>query len=155
MLNLCTYGIQAMSGRRGRLDVQVDAAHPDSRTCERLGLTAGRYVSVTVRDSGPGMDADTLTHVFEPFFTTKPVGQGTGLGLAVVHGVMRAHGGAVDVRSTPGEGSCFTLYFPAADDHVAPVDFALSSPSPIGRLSESSCRFDAGEFGGVQPSDGS
>ena len=131
VLNLCTNAIQAMSGRRGRVDVQVHAAHPDSRTCERLGLTAGRYVSVTVRDSGPGMDADTLTHVFEPFFTTKPVGQGTGLGLAVVHGVMRAHGGAVDVRSTPGEGSCFTLYFPAADDHVAPVDFALSSPSPL------------------------
>ncbi len=131
VLNLCTNAIQAMGGRRGHVAVHAQVAHPEARVRERLALPAGRYIAITVRDDGPGMDADTLARVFEPFFTTKPVGQGTGLGLAVVHGVMRAHGGAVDVRSTPGEGSCFTLYFPAADDDVQAPDFMASSPAPL------------------------
>ncbi len=131
VMNLCTNAIQAMNGRRGHVTVQAHAAHPDTRTCERLGLPAGRYVTVIVRDNGPGMAPDTLVRVFEPFFTTKPVGQGTGLGLAVVHGVMRAHGGAVDVRSTLGEGSCFTLYFPAADDALEVPEPEQSMPAPL------------------------
>ncbi|MGP1628473.1 MAG: hybrid sensor histidine kinase/response regulator, partial [Giesbergeria sp.] len=131
VLNLCSNAIQAIAGRRGHVAVQAHASLPDTRTCERLGLEPGRYVTVIVRDSGPGIDPDTLARVFEPFFTTKPVGQGTGLGLAVVHGVMRAHGGAVDVRSTPGEGSCFTLYFPAADDSVPAPAFDTSAPTPL------------------------
>jgi CheY-like chemotaxis protein len=81
-------------------------------------------VALSVQDNGPGMDARTLQRIFEPFFTTKPVGQGTGLGLPVVHGVMRNHGGAVDVYSIPGQGSRFTLYFPPAE---APT---LAEPAP-------------------------
>lgn len=131
VLNLCTNAIQAMAGSRGHVAVQAQAEHPDARARERLGLAPGRYVSVVVRDSGPGIDPETLARVFEPFFTTKPVGQGTGLGLAVVHGVMRAHGGAVDVRSDLGQGSSFTLYFPAADDTVFAADPAHSSPVPL------------------------
>jgi two-component system cell cycle sensor histidine kinase/response regulator CckA len=78
-----------------------------------------------VRDTGSGIDAATLQRIFEPFFTTKPVDQGTGLGLAVVHGVMHSHLGTVDVRSTLGEGSVFTLYFPALG---AQVEFASIAP---------------------------
>ena len=117
LLNLCTnavHAIQGQGGERGSIHVEAAAVQPDQRLSERLGLAAGDYVALTVRDSGPGMDAATLERIFEPFFTTKPVGQGTGLGLAVVHGVMRTHGGAADVHSTPGHGSRFTLYFPVA-----------------------------------------
>ena len=103
---------------------------PDSYQCERLGLPVAEYLAFIVQDSGPGMDAVTQRRIFEPFFTTKPVGQGTGLGLSVVHGVMRTHGGAVDVHSELGQGSCFTLYFPLSDTHDA--DFAEPiAPKPV------------------------
>ena len=114
LLNLCTNAIHAIGDTRGAVTVRLDLAHPDQRTCERLGLAPGTYEALTVSDTGSGIDSATLQRIFEPFFTTKVVGQGTGLGLAVVHGVMRTHQGATDVRSTPGEGSTFTLYFPAA-----------------------------------------
>ena len=109
---------------------------PDHRLCERLGLAPTTYVALSVRDNGPGMDAALLGRIFEPFFTTKPVGQGTGLGLAVVHGVMRTHEGAVDVHSAPGHGSRFTLYFPVATDHdtaaaALPLPTAPAAPAPV------------------------
>ncbi|WOI47347.1 ATP-binding protein [Acidovorax sp. BLS4] len=116
LLNLCTNAIHAIGEARGIVSMEASALEPDLRLCERLGLPLGEYVALTVVDNGPGIDAATQQRIFEPFFTTKPVGQGTGLGLAVVHGVMRTHGGAVDVHSAPGEGSRFTLYFPVAPD---------------------------------------
>ena len=128
VLNLCTNAIHAIGEGRGNVYVELAAAQPDQRLCERLGLPHGHYVLLTVRDSGPGMDAATLQRIFEPFFTTKPVGQGTGLGLSVVHGVMRTHGGAVDVHSAPGLGSRFTLYFPVAPS--ASADAATALPDP-------------------------
>ncbi|CAN7445006.1 ATP-binding protein [Acidovorax sp. LjRoot74] len=117
LLNLCTNAVHAIQGQgaeRGSIHVEAATVQPDQRLSERLGLAPIDYVALTVRDTGPGMDAATLERIFEPFFTTKPVGQGTGLGLAVVHGVMRTHEGGVDVQSTPGQGSRFTLYFPVA-----------------------------------------
>ncbi|WP_311221025.1 MULTISPECIES: ATP-binding protein [unclassified Acidovorax] len=112
LLNLCTNALHALGDQRGTVLLQAVCAQPDARICERLAIPPGDYVCLRVSDNGPGMDAATQQRIFEPFFTTKPVGQGTGLGLAVVHGVMRTHGGAVDVYSVPGEGSSFTLYFP-------------------------------------------
>lgn len=114
VLNLCTNAVHAIGHRRGRIRVDGALVQPDQHLRESLGLSAGDYVALRVLDNGPGMDAATQSRIFEPFFTTKPVGQGTGLGLAVVHGVMRTHGGGVDVRSAPGQGSRFTLYFPVA-----------------------------------------
>ena len=114
LINLCTNAIHALGEARGRVEIRLARVEPDPRLLERLGLPAGVYVRLSVQDSGQGMDKATLERIFEPFFTTKPVGQGTGLGLAVVHGVMRTHEGAVDVSSTPGQGSTFSLYFPAA-----------------------------------------
>ena len=114
LLNLCTNAIQAVAPTRGTVLVELAHTQLGQRACDRLGIAPGRYATLAVHDNGAGIDAATLERIFEPFFTTKAVGQGTGLGLAVVHGVMRTHQGAADVRSTPGVGSSFTLYFPAA-----------------------------------------
>ena len=121
LINLCTNAIHAIGSTRGTVSIELNSASPDLLECQRLGLAGGRYVALAVRDSGSGMEPETLQRIFEPFFTTKPVGLGTGLGLAVVHGVMRTHLGTVDVSSTPGLGSEFTLYFPVADDDVPSV----------------------------------
>jgi two-component system, cell cycle sensor histidine kinase and response regulator CckA len=122
LLNLCTNAIHAIGEDKGVIQIELSSVNPDTRMCERLGLPSGRYAALAVRDNGRGMDEETQQRIFEPFFTTKQVGQGTGLGLAVVHGVMRNHLGVADVQSTSGEGSLFTLYFPA--------DATLTMPAP-------------------------
>jgi len=81
-----------------------------------LDLTPGRYAALSVRDTGHGMDRTIMERIFEPFFTTKPPGQGTGMGLAAVHGIVKACDGAVTVRSAPGRGSVFVVFFPLAGD---------------------------------------
>jgi two-component system cell cycle sensor histidine kinase/response regulator CckA len=129
LLNLCTNAVHAIGAERGSIHVDAAAVQPDQRLSERLGLAPIDYVALTVRDNGPGMDAATLQRVFEPFFTTKPVGQGTGLGLAVVHGVMRTHEGGVDVQSTPGNGSRFTLYFPVAHSALGATQDGSHTPA--------------------------
>lgn len=112
LLNLCTNAVQAIDARRGRLGI-------------RLARDDGQ-VTLEVSDNGAGMDAATQQRVFEPFFTTKPTGHGTGLGLSVVHGIMRAHEGSVSVTSSRGNGSVFTLSFPAAAQALTPV-----TPTPV------------------------
>jgi PAS domain S-box-containing protein len=120
LLNLCTNAIQAIGARPGDIWVTLSChqrrGHPQ--------------VLLSVRDNGPGMDPTTRDRVFEPFFTTKPVGQGTGLGLSVVHGIMQAHQGSVQVSSHIGKGSQFLLTF----DALVPVNKAQSAPifdSPV------------------------
>ncbi len=125
LLNLCTNAIHAVTATQGSVCVRLALVQPDASRLERLGLPRGVYECLSVHDTGHGMDRATLERIFEPFFTTKPVGQGTGLGLAVVHGVMRTHQGAIDVESSPGKGSTFSLYFPidavAADALAEPT----------------------------------
>jgi PAS domain S-box-containing protein len=110
LLNLCTNAIYAIGKRKGT--IRVELGYSLSDPSERRSGLRGQHIKLTVSDTGAGMSEAVLQRVFEPFFTTKPVGQGTGLGLSVVHGIMRAHQGNVRVQSELGSGSTFTLFFP-------------------------------------------
>lgn len=119
VLNLGTNAWHALEGQPGRIRVAAETVEVTPELAVELpALEPGRHVRIAVEDTGKGMDEHTLEHLFEPFFTTKPPGQGTGLGLSVVHGIMQSHRGAVTVSSRPGQGSTFHLYFPV---FVAPV----------------------------------
>jgi signal transduction histidine kinase len=112
VMNLCSNAIHAMSGG-GSLDVVLEEADISSeRALSHGALRPGRYVRLTVKDSGSGMDEATLSRIFEPFFTTKETGQGTGLGLSLVYAIVADSGGAIDVKSASGQGSTFTIYLP-------------------------------------------
>jgi PAS domain S-box-containing protein len=112
VLNLCTNAWQALHDRPGEVRVSVQAQALDSAQAQTLGLAAGDYVALAVSDDGPGFDSTVQARLFEPFFTTKDMGEGTGLGLAVVHGVVSESGGAIRVDSSPGAGACFTVLLP-------------------------------------------
>ena len=113
LLNLCTNGILAIGQNRGSVTIELGQMEVGLTFSDRMGVPAGPYVTVRVQDTGAGMTEATMRRIFEPFFTTRQVGHGTGLGLSVVHGIMQTHQGAIDVQSTVGVGSVFTLYFPA------------------------------------------
>jgi PAS domain S-box-containing protein len=113
IMNLCTNAKQSMLETGGLLEVGLeDMELNDEETFRISGLKPGPYLVLTVKDSGSGIDPAIRERIFEPYFTTKAPGEGTGLGLAVVHGIMAHHQGAITVQSEPGQGSLFTLYFP-------------------------------------------
>ena len=124
VMNLCTNAWHALGGEPGRVEVTLDGVVLEEARPARVGvLVPGhRYAVLTVRDDGCGMSAETLERLFEPFFTTKPRGKGTGLGLHVLQSIVTAHGGAVVVDSTPGAGTDFHVYLPAAESReVSPA----------------------------------
>jgi PAS domain S-box-containing protein len=128
VMNLSANAIHAM-GQHGTLAVTLDAEEADTdRELSHGTLRAGRYARLRVEDSGSGMDKATLARLFEPFFTTKEVGKGTGLGLALVYGIVTDSGGAIDVASTVGRGSRFTIYLPRVD---APLGAADDKEGPV------------------------
>jgi PAS domain S-box-containing protein len=120
MMNLTLNARDAMPPG-GTLAVTTDATELTNGVTDRAGaaVPAGCYARVVVRDTGAGMDARTLARIFEPFFTTKAVGQGTGLGLSVLAGIMEQSAGYLTVKSAPGKGTTFTLYFPVLPDRAA------------------------------------
>ena len=116
VMNLCANAEHAMREGGGLLEFTVEhvageiagrGTHPD--------LMGRSFVCLTVRDTGAGMTPEVAQRIFEPFFTTKEVGEGTGMGLAAVHGIVSSHGGAIQVKSEPGEGTCFRVYFPEVE----------------------------------------
>jgi CheY-like chemotaxis protein len=128
VMNLCTNGAHAMKNH-GTLHVDLDTMNfPEALALSHGHVAAGRHVRLAVRDTGSGMDAATLDRILEPFFTTKAAGQGTGLGLSTVHGVVTQHGGALNVLSSPGQGSTFEAYFPYAGEITAEQEARTSSP---------------------------
>jgi CheY-like chemotaxis protein len=119
LLNLGINAAHAIESQRGRIDVTLESVDVDetlAATCPELHI--GRYVRLTVADTGAGMSREVLDHIFEPFFTTKAPGRGTGLGLAVVRGIVKNHDGAVTVSSEVGKGTRFNVYFPVVDGEV-------------------------------------
>ena len=134
LMNLCTNAWHALEGRPGRIDIRLDGVTLDAEAARAdAALRPGCFARLCVTDTGAGMDTVTLERIYEPFFTTKPLGQGTGLGLSVVHGIVNAHRGAITVTSLPGRGTTFSLYFPAvqaSEQTAAPQDAATE---PDGR----------------------
>jgi PAS domain S-box-containing protein len=115
LMNLCTNAVHAIGEAQGRVRVRVERAVLDQGLVDSTAdLLPGTYARVLIEDTGVGMDEATIERIFEPFFTTKDSSQGSGLGLAVVHGIMKNHQGGISVRSAPGAGATFTLYFAAA-----------------------------------------
>jgi PAS domain S-box-containing protein len=113
VMNLAANAAAAMAGGPGRLTVRCAAVELDAAGAADAGLQAGPFVRLMIEDSGCGMPPEVLERIFDPFFTTKGPGEGTGLGLSVVHGIVKAHEGAILVDSRVGEGTAFRIYFPA------------------------------------------
>ena len=125
-MNLGTNAGHAMGSQGGELEVRVEqrtakSGHPQ--------LRAGKYVVITVRDTGCGMSDEVMSRIFDPFFSTKPVNEGTGLGLAVVHGIVTDHGGTIDVESRVGQGTTFRVWLPAAANRTAEPATVSLAPS--------------------------
>jgi PAS domain S-box-containing protein len=122
VMNLCTNAAQAMRDQEGELKVRLIEAHVGPEEAAELGgIAPGDFVKISVSDTGSGIAPDIMEKIFEPYFTTKEQGQGTGLGLAVIHGIVEGCEGHIAVESEMGKGSVFHVYLPIVDAHVATV----------------------------------
>jgi len=119
LLNLVNNAVHALRGRPGQ--VRIVAARAEAQ--------ARHWVRVSVEDDGPGIAPELQKKVLDPFFTTKPVGEGTGLGLSAVHGIVNAHGGHLAIRSSPGAGTAIDLFFPALPAHAEAPLPTLTHPT--------------------------
>lgn len=132
LMNLCTNAAHAMRKKGGVMEIGLANESLDSAAAADIhGLKPGSYLRLSVADTGHGMTPEVMEHVFEPYFTTKETGEGTGLGLAVVHGIVANLGGAVAVESEPGKGSTFHVYFPMVE-RKAPAEVRSAASLPRG-----------------------
>jgi PAS domain S-box-containing protein len=122
LMNLCSNAEHAMRQTGGLIEVVVD----------NVDIDESPWVRLTVRDTGTGIDPDIIPRIFDPFFTTKDTGEGTGMGLAIVHGIVTSHGGTITVASTRGQGTTFTIDLPQMTDHVAAETAPVSESCPRG-----------------------
>ncbi len=129
VMNLCTNASQALEPNGGRISIKVDEVDIPGNDVKNLpaGLT-GDFIRLEIQDTGPGIDPETRGKIFDPYFTTKPIGQGTGMGLAVVHGIVINYGGAITVENAPQGGSIFRVYLPRTD---ASLESPIQDDPPI------------------------
>jgi len=121
LINLINNAADAISGADGVISVDLGNATLDAHgAARRPPLTAGSYVKLVVRDNGAGIDPQIMDQIFDPYFTTKDVGKGTGIGLAVAHGIVQRHHGAITVESRPGKGAAFIVFFPIFTGDIQP-----------------------------------
>jgi len=134
LINLCRNAIDAMSNTGGcLLTIELSNETVDERQAKRQSnLKLGQYVKLVVSDNGIGMDKETIDRVFEPYYTTKEIGKGSGIGLSVVHGIIERHGGSVIADSHPGQGTTFTIFFPAHEGLIKP-EIDQESLLPVGK----------------------
>ena len=112
-MNLCTNAAQAMEDTGGILEVGLaDCKHNDQSPLPQSDLKPGNYIKIAVSDTGPGIPSDIIGSIFEPYFNTKGVGEGTGMGLALVHGIVESYGGKIAADSELGKGTVFSIYLP-------------------------------------------
>ena len=146
LTNLCANAIQALGERGGVVEIRLQRTDvEDNLTPMPKNLSPGPYMKITVRDTGCGMPPTIQERIFEPFFTTRPVGEGNGLGLAIVHGIVIGHGGRITVNSTPGEGTTFEVYLPASTNEGAPANVLHPSSPPA----ETHCGGEKGALSGA------
>lgn len=116
LINLCTNADHAMPDG-GIIEIILNNIELDeANTAQHSDLYPGRYVNLTVTDTGHGISQEVIDRIFDPYFTTKEVGKGTGMGLSVVHGIVKKHNGAITVKSEPGKGTTFSIFFPAVEE---------------------------------------
>lgn len=124
VMNLAVNAKYAMP-EGGELTVATEAVHVVHKDVDSgLDLVPGRYARLTVSDTGVGITEDRIPHIFEPFYTTRDKGKGTGLGLAMVYGIVKEHGGDITVSSTPGKGTAFSVYLPVSDKRIAEAEIS-------------------------------
>ncbi len=130
LMNLATNAAQALGSTPGRITISLRELEAGPEECNRYhDLVPGKYVVLSVADTGHGIPEHLLKRIFDPFFTTRDVGEGTGMGLAVIHGIVISHGGVIDVSSSEGKGAVFTLFFPRADkEEEGAVDAVTNMP---------------------------
>ncbi len=121
MMNLCTNASQVMQDTGGTIKIDVETLILDKENCEDYtNLSAGNHIKITINDSGPGIAPDIMDKIFDPYFTTKEFRAGSGMGLAVVHGIVKNHDGAIYVDSNPGQGATFIILLPVIDELPEP-----------------------------------
>lgn len=121
LINLCTNSSQSMEKSEGNLEIILQRVEIDHQSIiNSVELRPGTFIKLSVRDNGPGIPSTIIDRIFDPYFTTKKVGQGSGMGLAVVHGIVKSHDGIITVQSDPGKETVFEVYFPEIATEVAP-----------------------------------